>query len=355
MIDYLYWVYKWIQGEIFALPGRVIALAFFTLLLIIPLMGVNYSTLSFLIIASIFAIFAASWDLLAITGQISLGHALFFGTAGYAAALINIHFGLKAWATIPIGSFCAVFIGLFAGIPALRLRGFYLALVTLAFPIILTGIILVFSKFLGGEMGLIGIDRLFKSRVGEYYFVVIIMIFSSLAMWKLSDPGSKVIRTGVIFHAIRADEITARTSGINTVKYKLLAYAFSGFFAGIAGGLFVHFFRIAGPSILEIFFSLQVMMWTIFGGMGTVYGGITGVFILYPLTEYIRVFGWGEELRFIILALIMILTLLFMPQGISVWVLDKIEIKCQRCKVTNIATRRFCRACRAPLRLERKS
>jgi len=355
MINYLYLAYGWFRGEILALPGRVIALGFFTLLLILPLIGIDRSMLSLLIIASIYAIFAASWDILAITGQVSFGHALFFGSAAYTAALVNIHIGLKPWATIPIGSICSVFIGLFVGIPALRLRGFYLSLVTLAFPVILVGIIYIFSDFFGGEKGLIGIDRLCNSKVSDYYLVVIIMIFSSLMMWKLGDAGSKVIRTGVIFHAIRSDEITARTSGINTVKYKLLAYAFSGFFAGIAGGLFVHLFRIAGPSFLEVSLSIQVVMWTILGGMGTVYGALTGVFIFYPLTEYIRVYQWGDELRFIILALTMIFVLLFMPQGISVWVLDKIEIKCQRCKVVNIATRHFCRACRAPLHLKKES
>lgn len=287
MINYFNWkyLYQWIYDEILARPGRVIGLAFFTLLLILPLITTSPSTVRFLTLASIFAIFAASWDLLAATGQVSLGHSLFFGGAGYCTALINIHFGLPPWATILLGGICAVLIGLLAGIPALRLRGFYLSLVTLAFPVILTGIIFAFSDFFGGEMGLIGLKRLSGSRVSNYYIVVVLMIFSALTIWKLSDPGSKVIRTGAIFHAIREDEITARTSGINTTKYKLLAYAISGFFAGIAGGLFVHFFGVSGPSTLGVFFSFQVVLWSIFGGMGTVYGAITGVFILYPITE----------------------------------------------------------------------
>ncbi|RJR16773.1 MAG: branched-chain amino acid ABC transporter permease [Desulfobacteraceae bacterium] len=354
MIDYIRWVYQWFKGEILAIPGRVIAVVFFTFLLLLPLITTSPSTLRFLIMACIFAIFAASWDLLAVTGQVSLGHALFFGSAGYTAALINIHFGLPAWITIPLGGLSAVVVGLLAGIPALRLRGFYLSLVTLAYPVILTGIIFVFPDFFGGEMGLIGISRLSGSRVGDYYTVVLIMAFSGFIMWKLSDAGSKVLRTGVVFHAIREDEIAARNSGINTVRYKLMAYAFSGFFGGVAGGLYIHFIRIAGPSSLEVFFSVQALLWAVFGGMGTIYGAIVGVFILFPLTEYLRIYEWGEALRFVIVSLVLIFILLFMPEGISVWVLDKIEIRCRRCKVVNIATRRNCRTCRAPLRLERE-
>ena len=354
MIEHVTWTYQWFKGEILAIPGRVIALTFFIVLLLMPLITTNPSTLRFLILTCIFAIFAASWDLLAVTGQVSLGHALFFGSSGYVAALINIHLGFPPWVTIPLGGLCAVGVGLLAGIPALRLRGFYLALVTLAFPVILTGIIYIFPDLFGGEMGLIGISRLSGSRVGDYYTVVLVLVFSGLVMWKMTDAGGKVLRMGVIFHAIREDEIAARNAGINTVRYKLTAYALSGFFGGIAGGLYIHFMRIAGPSSLEVFFSFQALLWAIFGGMGTIYGAIAGVFILFPLTEYLRLFEWGEELRFVIVSMILILILLFMPEGISVWVLDKIEIKCRRCKVVNVAIRANCRACRAPLHLQKK-
>lgn len=354
MIEHVAWTYRWFKGEILAIPGRLIALVFFILLFLVPLITTSPSTLRFLILACIFAIFAASWDLLAVTGQVSLGHALFFGSSGYVAALINIHLGFPSWATIPLGGLCAVGVGLLAGIPALRLRGFYLALVTLAFPVILIGIIYIFPDVFGGEMGLIGISRLSGSRVGDYYTAVLVLLFSGLAMWKMTDAGSKVLRMGVIFHAIREDEIAARNAGISTVRYKLTAYALSGFFAGVAGGLYIHFMRIAGPSSLEVFFSFQALLWAIFGGMGTIYGAIAGVFVLFPLTEYLRIFEWGEELRFVIISLILILVLLFMPEGISVWILDKIEIKCRRCKVVNIAIRANCRACRAPLHLQKK-
>jgi branched-chain amino acid transport system permease protein len=248
----------------------------------------------------------------------------------------------------------AVLVGLLVGVPALRLRGFYLALVTVAFPVILSGIVFIFPDFTGGELGIYGLKRLSSSILGVYYIVNLIMLVSVYIMYKFTDAESKLWRTGVILHAIREDEITARTSGIDTTKYKLLTFAVSGFFAGIAGGLYCHYLRIVGPSTLELFFSLQPILWTIFGGIATIYGAVAGVYILYPLTELMGLFEGGDKIRFLLFSLILIFTLLFMPEGITVWVRDKIEVKCQRCKTVNNTFRRQCRACQAPLHLEEK-
>ena len=248
MINYFRLWYRYFQVEVLSVPGRVIALLFFLTLLVLPIFSHSPQMLRILILASIYAIYAVSWDLLAgYTGQISLGHGLFFGVAGYSAALFNTLVDFGPWLTIPLGALFAVAVGLIVGIPALRLRGFYLALVTLAFPIILTGIIYVFPDFTGGELGLFGISRLARSRVLNTYIVYAIMIFSIFAMFKLSDAKSKIVRTGLVFQAIREDEISARKSGIYTVKYKLLAFSVSAFFAGIAGGLYAHFIKIVGP------------------------------------------------------------------------------------------------------------
>jgi branched-chain amino acid transport system permease protein len=234
------------------------------------------------------------------------------------------------------------------------LRGFYLALVTLSFPLILTGIFYIFPDFTGGEFGLYGIRPLSVSRVLDYYIVTLSMLISVFVMWKFTDARSKIVRIGVILRAIHEDEITARTSGICTTKYKSLAFAVSGFFAGIAGGLYAHFFRVAGPSTLELFFSFQAILWTIFGGIATIYGPVAGVFILYPLLELLQLNPVGEKIRFILFALLLMFTLLFMPEGITTWVRDRIEVKCPRCKLINAVSRRNCRACRAPLHIEEK-
>lgn len=329
---------RYVRNEIFVLPTRVIAVLFVLTLLLLPLLTQDMYILRILAIAAIFAIFAASWDLLSgFVGQISFGHALFFGVAAYTTALLNLRLGISPIITIPIGALAAVLVGLLVGIPCLRLKGPYLGLATLAFPIMLMGIIFVFPGFFGGELGISGIDRLMQSRVHEYYLAVILMLVLCFVMWKITD--SKI---GIIFHAIREDEIAVRASGINTTKYKLMAFCLSGFFAGIAGGLFTHFLRIAGPSMLAVLMSFQAIIWAIFGGIATIYGAVAGVFILYPTLEFLRA---ASEYRMLIFALIVLLVLRVMPEGITTFVKDKLERDCPRCKVRNAFTRKECRVC----------
>ena len=339
------------QGDVVAIPGRLIALIFFVLLFLIPTFTQQPYILRMLIFTNMFVIFAVSWDFVSgYTGQLNFGHALFFGVAAYATAMLNRGAPLgphwPIWATIPIGALAAVVAGVAMCLPALRLRGPYLALVTLAFPLILLGVIFANTQFTGGELGISGIDRISDSRVADYYISVVVMLVSIFIMWKLTDAQSGLVRTGIILHAIREDEIAARASGINTVRYKLFAFAVGGFFAGIAGAMYAHFLRIAGPSSLDLTLSFQAIIWTVFGGIVSIYGAVVGVYILYPLTESLR---FISQFRMLIFAGIVILILLFMPEGIAVWIRDKIERQCPRCKLTNVSWRHTCRACSTDL------
>ena len=339
---YIRKVFSLIKTEVFVLPSRMIVLLFFLTLLTLPLITNDPYLLRILILTSIFAIFAASWDLLSgFTGQMNFGHALFFGVGAYGAALLNQNLHLPPWASIPLGALVAVLAGLIIGIPCLRLRGTYLALTTLSFPIILMGIVFAVPAITGGELGISGIDRLVRSRVAQYYIAVLVMAVLVVVMWKITD--SKI---GIIFHAIREDEVAVRASGINTTLYKLIAFCLSGFFAGIAGGLYAHFMRIAGPSTLEVTMSFQVVIWSIFGGVVTIWGPVGAVFVLFPLLEFFR---FWPELRILLFALVILLILLYMPQGLFPWIRDKIENECPRCKIRNVATRKSCRICAASM------
>jgi branched-chain amino acid transport system permease protein len=330
------------KGEVIVLPSRVVVALFFLVLLGLPLITQDPYLLRILILTSIFAIFAASWDLLSgFTGQMNFGHALFFGVGAYGAAMLNTNLNLPPWGSIPLGALAAVLAGLIIGIPCLRLRGTYLALTTLSFPIILMGIVFAVPEITGGELGISGLDRIFRSRVAQYYVAVITMAVLVVVMWKITDSN-----IGIIFHAIREDEVAVRASGINTTRYKLLAFCLSGFFAGIAGGLYAHFMRIAGPSTLEVSMSFQVVIWSIFGGVVTIWGPVGAVFVLFPLLEFLR---FWPELRMLLFALVILLILLYMPQGLFPWIRDKIENECPRCKVRNVATRKTCRICAASM------
>ena len=337
------------QFGVLPVPGRLIAVIFFVFLFIFPLITTGKFPLLLLTIASIYAIFAVSWDLLSgYTGQVNFGHALSFGAGAYGSALLYKYLGWPPEATILLGGVGAALLVVVTCFPALKLRGPYLSLLTLAFPILLHQVVLAFPGVTGGYTGIRKLPALAVSPIGEYYICLLVMTVAVLIMWKLTDAGSKYVRTGLIFHAIREDEIAARATGINTINYKVLAFAIGGFFGGIAGGLFGHLLQTVGPATLSITLSFQVIMWVIFGGMVSIYGAIAGVFTLYPLVELLR----GtliSQYSTLIMAVIVILVLLFMPEGVAVRIRDKIERECPRCKLTNAAWRKECRACGASL------
>ncbi|WP_028314389.1 branched-chain amino acid ABC transporter permease [Desulfatibacillum aliphaticivorans] len=349
VVTYIRRVLKILRAEVLVLPSRVTVMVFAIALLALPLVTQDYYILRIMILTSIFAILAASWDLLSgFTGQMNFGHALFFGVAAYVTALLNLRLGLPPYFSIPLGAMGAVLTGLIVGIPCLRLKGSYLALTTLAFPIILMGLVFAFPGITGGELGLSGLTKLTGSRVMDYYVTTSLMLILGGVMWKITDSN-----TGVILHAIREDEVAARAAGINTTRYKLLAFCLSGFFAGIAGGLYAHFMRLAGPSTLEIGLSFQVIIWSVFGGMVSIYGPIAGVYILNPFMEVLRIildnFPSLPEMRMFIFAALVLLTLRFMPEGLIPWLRDKVESECPRCKVRNVFFRRSCRICNADM------
>ncbi|MEW6184137.1 MAG: branched-chain amino acid ABC transporter permease [Thermodesulfobacteriota bacterium] len=339
---YIRKLFKLIRGEILVLPSRTIVGLFILFLLLLPLITKDPYVIRIIVLTSIFAILAASWDLLSgFTGQMNFGHALFFGVGAYSSAILNIQAHIPPWGSVPLGAVVAVLAGLIVGIPCLRLKHTYLALTTLAFPIILLGIIFAVPGYTGGELGISGLKRFTNSPVGLYYLHVITMLVLCFVMWKITDSN-----TGIIFHAIREDELAVKAAGINTTLYKLLAFSLSGFFAGIAGGLYAHYMRIAGPSTLEVSMSFNVVIWAIFGGVATIYGPIASVFILFPLLEFVR---FWPEYRMMIFAFVVLLILLYMPEGLITWVRDKMEKECPRCKIRNVATRKNCRICTAEL------
>lgn len=352
MLKRLFGELRW---GVLPIPGRVLAVLFFVFLFIYPLISTARYPLLILTLACTYAIFAVSWDLLSgYTGQVNFGHALFFGVGAYSSALLYKYLGWQPAATIPLGALIAALAGVVTCFPALRLRGPYLSLLTLAFPLLLTEVARSFPEITGGYIGIRGLPPLASSPTGQYYVCLIVMTVSVLVMWKLTDAGSKYVRTGLIFHAIREDEIAARATGINTIRYKLLAFAIGGFFGGIAGGLFGHILKTVGLGVFAISLSFQAIIWVVFGGIVSIYGAVIGVFILHPLVELMQGTSIGEY-RHLIMAVLVILILILMPEGIAVRIRNKIERQCPRCKLTNIAWRRECRACGASLRYVRNT
>jgi branched-chain amino acid transport system permease protein len=339
-----------LRNDVLVLPSRTVALAWAAAVLLLPILSDDAYLLRIVAMTCIFAIYAASWDLLAgYTGQVSFGHALFFGAGAYSSALASLELGVPPWLGVLLGAAVASAAGAFVGYLCLRLRGSYLSLATLAFPLITLGILFAFPEHSGGELGVSGVRSIFPSRTANYYLIAVVMLGLVYALWAIADS-----RFGLVLHAIRDDEVAARASGINTPRYKLAAFAISACAAGIAGALYAHFMRGAGPSTLDVSLSFQAVIWGIFGGIATIYGPVVAVFVLYPLTEWLGSFTAFGEMRLLIFALIVLLVLLVMPRGLAPWIRDRIETPCPRCKERSAAWRATCRICGVALHAARR-
>ena len=187
----MYWLRRgWAQlrTEVLVLPSRTLAALWVAGVLLLPLLYGDAYVLRIVTMTCIFAIFAASWDLLAgYTGQVNFGHALFFGAGAYTSALMSLKLGLSPWTTIWAGAAVAFFFGFVVGYLCLRLRGSYLSLATLAFPLIALGMLFAFPDFSGGELGVSGLRRLMVTPTGNYYVAAISMLVIVFGLWALAD------------------------------------------------------------------------------------------------------------------------------------------------------------------------
>ena len=301
-------------------PKNAIFLSLLILLIFLPGISSDYYILLILIFANIGAVFAASWDLTAgVTGLFSFGHVIFFGIAGYVSGALNLFLGLPPWLTIPIGGAFGVLVGLIVGLPSLRLKGPYFRIITLTFPGILQGIILMYPEMTGGETGFYGLSPISDNIVITYYASLVIMLVSIFIMLQILSS-----RFGLIFRSIREDEDVAEATGINTTKYKLLAWAISGFFAGIAGGFQTHLIMTISPFVFGVFYSFQAILFAVLGGIGTIIGSVGGSYIMIVLNELLRMV---VDLRSIMYAIVMIIVFLFIPMGIYRWLAIRFNIK----------------------------
>lgn len=239
-------------------------------------------------------------------GQINLGHAGFMSIGAYAAALFTksgLIPGVPGYLVgLLIGGALAGVIGFLIGIPALRLKGDYLAIITLAFGEIIR-VLIEFFKFTGGAQGLKSIPWM-----QDFTVIYFLMVCSVIFMYSLMTT-----RHGRAVLAIREDEIAAEASGINTTYYKTFAFIISAIFAGIAGGMYAHNIGIIVPKQFDYNYSVNILVMVVFGGMGSFTGSIISAIVLTILPEFLRSFA---DYRMIIYSLALILIMLFRPTGL---------------------------------------
>lgn len=282
----------------------------------VPLFLSEYS-LHVLILSFVFIIFALSWDFLfGYAGQLSLGQVAPFGVAAYVTIFLAMLYDLPSWIALIIGVFIAATINLVITLPALRLKGVYLAIVTLAFSQILWVLV---SRSWGDEgVGPATFYRLYGhvTKSGPLVQGVVPHFYVSLALMLASTLSLHLIvksRVGARFTAIRDDEVAARALGINVNLYKVLAFFISSIYAGVAGGFYSLYTLNADPWFFSVELTFRGISMAVFGGLGTLVGPALGAAILTTASEYLRVIG---QFRLIVYSLILVVVLLFIPGGV---------------------------------------
>ena len=291
------------------------------LLFLPPLSGFHPYYLYLVSTALLFGTLATSWNLLAYAGQISFGHAAFFGLGGYTAALVSLS-GFSPWLALALGGAAGASGAAVIGTASARLGGASLALATLAYTEIWRGIAHNWTAVSGGGAGLIGIPPLTplpwlpldfaRGRTSNYYLALAFLLLV-LAVFR----GILRSRLGLAFAAIREEEERASLLGIHPLPWKVLAFALSGFFSGLAGGLYVNVVRVVEPDLIfSHYFSILPLVMATFGGLGTLLGPALAALALYLASELLLhpYFPAFHQLPY---ALALILVVLYLPGGLA--------------------------------------
>lgn len=321
-----------IARNVLTTPRYVVGTLAILALAVIP-SQVDTITIIKLTAALYFAMFVISWDFVSgYTNQVSFGHTFFFAIGGYTSALLNLDFGLDPMITIPIGALLAGVGGLLLGIPALRVRGHYLALLTLMAPLILDRMFKVFSGTFGGETGLPQPETLVtgESYVAtlELNYYLAYVLFTIILVFAFIVTRSDI---GKVFTAIREDEEAVSAAGINTAKFKLFAFVTSAILGGLAGAFLVHSpVGSASPSqLLALVVMIDILIVSIVGGLGTIVGPALGGIFLFMLRDFLS--GVNEtvplvgltvsDLNLIAFYSLTLVLLFFLPTGLLPWLL----------------------------------
>lgn len=296
--------------------------------LALPLFIHDDFTNRILILTFFYIMFATSWNLLAYSGQASLGHAAFLGIGGFTSTIMVVK-GISPIAAVIFGALAASMVGLFLGLLCVRLKEWFLGLVTFGFAIIMAAIVNESSVFfegvngvldaaglsgsldpnmLGGSLGIYSPDIV--PRDWYYYLFLFAMVGTILV-------SHMIIRSklGFAFAAIRENQAEAVMMGVNITKYKLIAFMISTFMAGFAGALFAPYNFFINPEIFSIHNSFLPIIMTISGGIGTVGGPLVGGLVISLLWEQMGLLGMSID-RLLVLGAILVLEIMFLPRGL---------------------------------------
>jgi branched-chain amino acid transport system permease protein len=297
---------------------KILPIIFILFAVFIPLIFKTRPSLVYFInLSLIYAIAAQGLNLLmGIGGQISLGHAAFMAIGGYTSAILVMKFHTPFLLALVAGIAISCIFGLIVGFPSLRLKGFYLAIATMALGSVVTDVIRRL-EITGGDYGFANISPpqifkfVFSSNFSQFYLILGLFL---LATWITRNFIRS--KSGMALQAMRDSETGAVSLGVNIANYKLLAFIVSSAFAGLAGVLYAHLVTYLNPGNFGLGFSIDLLAITIIGGLGTLWGSLFGA-ILWVLVRNFLSTAHLEVYAGIFFGIILILIILFMPRGLS--------------------------------------
>lgn len=296
---------------------RGVPLAVLAGMIAMPLLSSIYQT-NIMISALLYVMLALGLNIVVgLAGQLVLGYVAFYAVGAYTYGLLYQYFGLGFWACLPLGGVMAVVFGLILGFPVLRLRGDYLAIVTLGFGEIVRLTLQNWSSVTGGPRGISNIPRpaLFglemgieESSIYIYYLVLAAVLITILMISRLKNS-----RVGLALQALREDEIACEAMGIDITRVKLSAFALGSCWAGFAGVIFAAKTTYINPASFTFMESAMILSMVVLGGMGSILGVVVAAMLLILVPEYLRAFS---EYRMLIFGAVMVLMMIFRPQGL---------------------------------------
>jgi branched-chain amino acid transport system permease protein len=282
----------------------------------VPLVVRSEYLLNVAVMAGIYVMLASSLNITnGYAGLFSFGHAAFYGIGAYTAAILATRTGAPFWLTFPAAGLVAAAVGAAVAVPALRLRGIFLALVTIGFQEITFLVTMNWTSLTRGPMGIPRIPPpslpgiVFRSNVPFYYLILALDVLVLFVLTRLV-----VSRVGRTFIAIREDELAAQSCAIPVFRYKMLAFVIATFFAGLAGGFFAHHARFVSADSFRLDETFVILTMLIVGGMGSLLGPVVGAVALVILPEAARFLA---EYRGVVYGIILIGVIVFRPHGIA--------------------------------------
>ncbi|MEW6347594.1 MAG: branched-chain amino acid ABC transporter ATP-binding protein/permease [Thermodesulfobacteriota bacterium] len=288
--------------------------------------------------------------LIGFAGQISLGHAAFYGLGAYISGILTVTYGLSPWLAMALAVCLTALLALIIGIPTLRLHGHYLVMATLGFNLIVYIIMIQWDEFTGGPSGLPGIPSLtignwaFDSDLKTYCLVGTVAFLSIVVALNLVDS-----RVGRGLRALHGSEVAANCMGVRIKHYKVKVFVLSAVFASLAGSLYAHYMSFVSPKTFDIFFSVELVTMVIVGGMGNIWGVLAGAALLTCLPNLLHFF---DEYKDICYGLILVGILVFLPEGLVVAV--KNRLSAMRTAAREQAARPPMEAVAGPPRVEKR-